>query len=164
MLQLLRERLRTAGRLPEKTKITIIIKHLSHIHFLNCHGFRKCAQPFLWVENWKRYTQTSFWIRKRTNSIATAWNPANIPELSWADGCRPSAWTMAVLLLYLLRLGQVELSSLRLMPIPHLRTFWEYLKQSKSCQEVYRANASSGDLAGPSKAKQTNTIQRVRNN
>ena len=29
MLQLLRERLRTAGRLPEKTKITIIIKHLS---------------------------------------------------------------------------------------------------------------------------------------
>ena len=29
MLQLLRERLRTAGRLPEKTKITIIVKHLS---------------------------------------------------------------------------------------------------------------------------------------
>ena len=29
MLQLLRERLRTAGRLPEKTKITINIKHLS---------------------------------------------------------------------------------------------------------------------------------------
>ena len=86
------------------------------------------------------------WLKKM---CPTAWNPANIPVEAEQMSCCPSAWTMAVLLLYLLRLGQVEMSSLRLMPIPHLEpSISSSLSWSPCWQDILRISETIKILPG----------------